>query len=852
MVSATRALRTLTCAVVLMLPAAAGAGSPVQIELLEGTVKDLTWDLSKTKVTEQFSEPAFGLVAVPAKYSERGTVIDRSSPFVVRATQQVVLPAGAYKLLLRSRNAARLYLDDRLLLDNPFPKAPVDGHNPVPIWPDLGPDVRPFVPGHQESRAAVTLDGGPHTFRLELVVGGRKLRPELGEPAVAIAAEGQPYRLLADPPTVPYTDAGWDAFAIDALARHRAREAAARKLARADEDRFWQERHELARRTWHDKPIAVPDLPAGMPAQNPIDHFLGQRLAAEAATPAALADDNAFLRRVTLDTVGVIPSPEEIAAYRADAAPDRRARVIDRLLADERWADHWTGYWQDVLAENPGLLKPTLNNTGPFRWWIYRALADNLAMDRFATELIRMEGSLLAGEPAGFAIATENDVPMAAKAQTVAKAFLAADLTCARCHDAPSKNPYKQEQLFSLAAMLGRKPITVPATSSVPLDGDHRPAVRVTLKPGTSVDPAWHLDALAPAEVSGELVRDPADGRERVAAILTGPANERFARVLANRVWKRYFGVGLVEPVDNWLAATPSHPDLLAWLGRELATHDYDLKHVARLILTSHAYQRAIGPPAKTRAGKPEPQLFAAQSRRRMTAEQVVDSLFAAAGKPLGCEELTFDPDGRQDSKNFLNFGAPRRAWEFVGLANERDRPALALPIAQSVADVLIAFGWRDARTSSQTERDHTPTPLQAVTLANGVLHNRGVRLSDDSAFTALSLEDRPLGELVDRAFERVLTRPPTAEERGLLEEVLILGYSDRRTGAAPIAKPKRRTPVSWANHLSPQATRLKMELEESARAGDPPTPRLTADWRGRMEDALWALFNTPEFLFVP
>src|SRR5262245_55567615 len=247
MVSATIALRTLTCAFVLGLPNAAGAASPVQIELLEGPIKDLTWDLAKTKVTEQFSEPALALVAVSAKYSERGPVIDRSSPSGVRATQQCALPAGAYRLLLRSRNAARLYVDDRLLLDNAFPKAPVDGHNPVPVWPDLGPDVRPFQPGHQESRAAVTLDGGPHTFRLELIVGGRKLRPELGEPAVAIAAEGQPFRLLADPPTVPFTDAGWDAFAVDALSRHRARETAARKLARTDEDRFWQQRHDLAR-----------------------------------------------------------------------------------------------------------------------------------------------------------------------------------------------------------------------------------------------------------------------------------------------------------------------------------------------------------------------------------------------------------------------------------------------------------------------------------------------------------------------------------------------------------------------------------------------------------------------------
>jgi hypothetical protein len=213
---------------------------------------------------------------------------------------------------------------------------------------------------------------------------------------------------------------------------------------------------------------------------------------------------------------------------------------------------------------------------------------------------------------------------------------------------------------------------------------------------------------------------------------------------------------------------------------------------------------------------------------------------------------LTFDPDNRQEAKNFLNFGTPRRAWEFVGLANERDRPALALPLAQAIDDVLIAYGWRDARIASQTERDHEPTPLQPVTLANGLLHNRIARLSDDSAFTALCLEDRSLTDLIDRVFERVLTRLPTAAERSQLAEVLIQGYGDRQTGEPAAAKPKRRTPVAWTNHLNPTATRLKMELEDAARAGDPPTPRLKAEWRRSMEDALWALISTPDFLFIP
>src|SRR4026208_178947 len=97
------------------------------------------------------------------------------------------------------------------------------------------------------------------------------------------------------------------------------------------------------------------------------------------------------------------------AAGRADA---RRARAVGRFLQHPNWADHWVSYWQDVLAENPGILKPMLNNTGPFRWWIHESFTDNKAMDRFVTELVMMDGSVYYGGPAGFGMASENDVPM--------------------------------------------------------------------------------------------------------------------------------------------------------------------------------------------------------------------------------------------------------------------------------------------------------------------------------------------------------------------------------------------------------------------------------------------------------
>lgn len=820
---------------------------PVAVELYEGTFKEKSFDLATAKVTERYTEPAFGFVAVPGKFSDRGLLLDRSNPYMVRARKSITMPPGEYTLLVRARGGSRFYVDDKLLLETEFMKKAPDGHGKVAPLPKVEPGLHYPYPGQQEKRVTITLDGKPHVYWFEFFVGFKDLRPEVAEPAVAIALKGKPFQILGC--TESYDDEGWDRYARQSLALHDQRDIAARQIAGKGEVEYWNKRHDLARATLKDlPPVAIPDIGTKTPANNAIDRFIGRKLEDAKIDPTALADDEVFLRRVYLDTVGVIPTPEEIAAFQKDQSANRRAKLIDKLLADPRWADHWTSYWQDALAENPGLLKPTLNNTGPFRWWIYQALLDNLPMDRFASELISMEGSFLQGAPGGFAVATENDVPMAAKAQVLGKAFLGLDMTCSRCHDSPSARGFKQEQLFGLAAMLAKVPITLPKTSSVPVgEGGRVPNVKVTLHVGSKVSPTFLFGSVISDKLPDGILRNKEDQRERVAALITSPGNERFAQVLANRVWKRFLGVGIVENPDDWGRAKPSHPELLTWLGRELIGHDYDMKHVAKLILNSHLYQRKVATNSDSDAN-----LFAGSARRRMSAEQIVDSLFVAAGKEFDCEMLTFDIEGKQTIKQCLNLGYPRRAWNFVAMANERDRPALALPKAQLFVDVLQAYGWRDSRTAAQTDREEEPTSLQPMILANGLSHNRASRLSDDSAFTAMSLKDVQLADLVEQTAQRVLTRKPTDEERALLTALLSEGYAQRKSGQPAAAKKSYPMRVTWANHLNPEATRLKLEMEKRALAGDPPTTQLKEDWRKRMEDAVWALLNSPEFVFVP
>lgn len=576
--------------------------------------------------------------------------------------------------------------------------------------------------------------------------------------------------------------------------------------------------------------------------------------AARKVEPAPLTEDLAFLRRVSLDTIGLVPSADEVAAFLAEESTTRRASAIDRLLADPRWADHWTSYWQDVLAENPNILKPSLNNSGPFRFWIHEALSDNLPMDRFVTELIRMEGDVLAGGPAGFAMAAENDVPMAAKAHILSTAFLGQEMTCARCHDSPYHQS-KQRDLFEMAAMLNRAPLKLPATSSVPMStfAGRKPLIEITLKPGEVVEPAWPKlfdRGLLPAGAAAPAAK-PEDSREQLAALITSPRNDRFAQVLANRVWKQLLGRGLVEPVDDWEASKPAHPELLEWLARELVVHGYDMKHLQRLILNSAAYQRQARPAAPGQT--PD---FAAPEPRRMTAEQIVDSLFAAAGKDLDSEELTMDNDGTQSQSAMISLGLPRRAWEFTSLSNERDRPSLAIPKAQVIVDVLENFGWRPSRQEPKSVRETAANVRQPAILANGALGRWVTTLSETGGFTALALQpDLPLDGLIDQVFLRLLTRLPSAAERAEFRALLGPGFAGRILPEDRRPPPVKLPPlkyVAWSNHLSAGANSIKIELEKRAREGDPPTTALQADWRERLEDMLWVLANSPEFVHLP
>ncbi|MBL9186959.1 MAG: DUF1553 domain-containing protein [Opitutaceae bacterium] len=968
----------------LALLAAPLAAAGVRVEICEAGVPKSGWPATPPAATESFAEDAFGLFELPLKYVATGVRGDRAFPTLVRATASVTLPPGRHRLLLRSRGTARLSVAGQIMLETPFDQPrqfAVGNAGELPVeeqdtFLDLGPGIRLLPPGNRE--AVIELDWAgaePREVVLETLIGGiepkskRPFRPELGETVVAVSLEGSTaWKLLAPGgTTVPYTDAGWAAYSAERRERFATMNAAARAARRTAHAPYWDKRRAAARDWLAATPeVPVPALPSGFPSHNPIDHFIGARIAQVATdetprlkssgdvdffrdikpileanchschqgakvkgglrldtraaalhggrgdgptlvpgdakasplfqritsddpeevmpakgdrlrpqevalierwiaggaawpefppgrrTLTPLADDLGFLRRVTLDTVGVVPSEAEIADFLADAAPERRARLIDRLLSDPRRADHQMGYWLDVLAENPNLINPTLNNTGPFRWWLHESLVDHKPLDLLVTELVRLEGSERFGGPAGFGIASQNDVPAAAKGIIVAGAFLGVEMKCARCHDAPT-HATKQQELFQLAAMLEKKPLKVPATSSVPLDhlrlGGRMPLIEVTLAPGSTVTPAWPFARFSDEATAAALAEEPLNSRDRLAALITAPQNERFAQVMVNRTWQRLMGRGLVETVGDWEKSAPTHPELLRWLGRELVRSGYDLRAIERLILSSHAYQRAVDP-ALT---EPSP-LFVAPAPRRIAAEQLVDSLFAATGKPFAVEPVNLDLDSVRTIENALDLGRATRAWMLGSTSNERDRPSLMLPRVQAVADVMEVFGWRAARPDASSGiRENAANVLQPALLSNGVMMTWLTRLSDDHGLTRLALEEQPLERLVERLFLRFFTRPPTPEERESYIAALSSGYAERittRAEPAPAA-PQRRKYVAWSNHMKSEANTLRLEEDAAARRGDPPTARLDSDWRRRFEDVIWALLNAPEWTAI-
>jgi hypothetical protein len=437
--------------------------------------------------------------------------------------------------------------------------------------------------------------------------------------------------------------------------------------------------------------------------------------------PSEPIDDATFLRRVYLDVIGTLPTADEARKFLADAAPDKRVKVVDALLERPEYVDYWSMKWSDLLKADK--LKITPQGTVGLTRWLRKQFAANRPYDEMAREILTAQGPIQSESPAAFF--KSLDTPEVTS-RAVSQLFLGVRIECAQCHHHPSER-WSQDDYAGLAGFfsgVSLKKLPDGTESVVARGGADQKHPRT----GVPV-PARALGAETASFVNV------VDRRQTLADWMTAPDNAFFARAIANRMWAHYFGRGLVEPIDDMRATNPAtNEPLLDALEAQLKLQKYDIKAFTRTLLASRAYQ--LG--AATDANRDDRQHFSHARPKAVPAEVLLDAISQTTGVP---EKFNGWPEGvrsiqvwdnRMPSYFFRIFGRPVRA------------------------------------TVCECERSNEPSISQALHLLNSPEVNARISHRHGTA-RKLADTDRTNDQVIDEIYLGTLSRFPTEEERQLL-----------------------------------------------------------------------------------
>jgi len=473
-----------------------------------------------------------------------------------------------------------------------------------------------------------------------------------------------------------------------------------------------------------------PAIPPGN--AHPIDRILNKYFAEHKISPPPPLDDTAFARRACLDLIGLLPAPGELEAFVSDTATDKRELLVRRLIHDNRaYADHWLAFWNDLLRNEYKGTGYIDGGRKQITAWLYKSLLDNKPYDQFVRELISptpdsegfVKGIKWRGE------VNASQVVELQFAQNVGQVFFGANLKCASCHDSFIDH-WKLDDSYGMAAVIADKPLIT-----------HR-----CDKPtGKTAGPKFLFPVL------GTI--DPALPKpkrlERLAELTTSPDNGRFTRTIANRLWHRLMGRGIVHPVDQ-MGDKPWSEDLLDYLATYLSDNGYDLKKLMVHIATSEAYRAHAVPIATEQSG--EDYVFRGPELKRLSAEQFVDAIWMLTGtapsKPVAPAPIPAFADPTPQERRFV-------------------RATLV------DCDALMRSLGRPNREQVVTTRPDQLSTLQALDLANGQILSETLARG---AANILKTEPKASADTIaERVFMRALGRKPTADElaaaRGLIGE---------------------------------------------------------------------------------
>ena len=361
-----------------------------------------------------------------------------------------------------------------------------------------------------------------------------------------------------------------------------------------------------------------------------IDAVLAAHWAEAKVRPVAVADDGEFLRRVSLDLIGKIPAAAEARDFLDDPSPGKRLALVERLLDSPAYTTRATEIWRRLLLPEADTEDVARQVAGSFEAWLRKKVIEEAGYDRIVREILAAKlnarntdpaASRLDPSPAAYYVAKESKPENLAAG--VARVFLGIRLECAQCHNHPFAS-WKREQFWSLAAFFAEVAPEGPENAVNARRAPDAPPRRELTIPGTKkVVKASHLDGSAPAW------RPRAGTRDILAEWVTAPDNAYFARAVVNRVWARFFGVGLVEPIDDIDAAPGSElGGLLDELADQFRAHGYNLKFLIRVLTATRAYNLSS---VANQAESTTP-MFASMPVRGLSPGQLFDSLTQATG----------------------------------------------------------------------------------------------------------------------------------------------------------------------------------------------------------------------------
>ena len=484
--------------------------------------------------------------------------------------------------------------------------------------------------------------------------------------------------------------------------------------------------------------------PTPVPGDNLVDRFVIEKLNTMNVRPSAIVDDAGFLRRVSIDMIGIQPAPEEVQAFLADKDPAKRDKLIERLFAREGFVDQWSLKWGDLLQNSRTKLSDPA--VYAFREWLRDAVATNRPLDQFAREVLAGRGGVSDSPTAAF-YAVSNDAHDTLQRAT--QVFCGIRMLCARCHPHPFEN-WTQEDYYGLFSFFNQ----VATKNDLRLPGvRNAKAVVINLGTGFGTNPRSG-QAQPPRFLGGaepKLATSGSDRRQAYIGWLTSPENPFFARSLVNRIWSYFFHRGIIDPVDDLRSTNPAiNPKLLDALTADFVANGFDMRHLMRTIVRSRTYQRSS---QANDSNIHDDMNFSRFVPRRLSAETLLDCLVQATGVP---ERFSGAPAG---------FTAKQ------------------LPDANIQSDFLKLFGKPQRMEACECERDSGANMLQALHFING--QSILSRISSGSGrVTMLTKSEKDSAKVVERLYLWSLCRKPTAKEQEVAVK-FFASYGAKRQEAA-------------------------------------------------------------------